>query len=228
MKPEIRERILDQFEPQSGYARTGDILDLGIPNIYLKELEQEGTIIKLKRGLYCLQNLGSQNTMAEALLTIPDGVLCLWTALSYYDLTTWDPLEIHVAIPHGRKVKQPEYLPVKLYYFTGIFYSTGINETMESDHLIRIYDLEKSICDLVRFRNRIGIDILREALGEYLKWREKDLNKLNTYAKILKISRVLNRYLEALILKADQYKPLSDLFLNTQVQLKDQISEIFE
>jgi len=199
MKPEFRERILCRFKQQSGYARTGDILDLGIHNIYLKELEQEGTIIKIKRGLYCLQNLESQSTMAEALLTIPGGVLCLGTALSYYDLITWDPPEIHVAIPHGRKVKQPEYPSVKLYYFTGIFYSTGINEIMESDHLIRIYDLEKSICDLVRFRNRIDIDILKEALGEYLKRRDKDLNKLNTYAKTLKISSVLSQYLEVLI-----------------------------
>ena len=199
MKPEIRERILNQFKQQSGYARTGDILDLGIHNIYLKELEQEGTIVKLKRGLYCLQNHESQNIMAEALLLIPDGVLCLGTALSYYDLTTWNPPDIHVAIPHGRKVKLLEYPPVKLYYFTGIFYSTGIIETMESDQLIRIYDLEKSICDLVRFRNRIGIDILKEALGEYLKRQDKDLNKLNTYAKSLKISSVLNQYLEVLI-----------------------------
>ena len=199
MKPEIRERILSQFKQQSGYARTGDILDLGIHNIYLKELEQEGTLIKLKRGLYCLQNLESQSTMVEALITIPDGVICLGTALSYYDLTTWDPPEIHVAIPHGRKVKQPEYPPVKLYYFTGIFYSTGIIETTESDQHIRIYDLEKCICDLVRFRNRIGIDILKEALGEYLKRRDKDLNKLNSYAKTLKISSVLGQYLEVLI-----------------------------
>lgn len=199
MKPVIRERILSLFKQQSGYARTGDILDLGIHNIYLKELEEEGSIIKLKRGLYCLQNLESQNAMAEALLMIPDGVLCLGTALSYYDLTTWNPPEIHVAIPHGRKVKQQEYPPVKLYYFTGVFYSTGINKTMDSNHLIRIYDIEKCICDLVRFRNRIGIDILKEALGEYLKRKDKNLNKLNRYAAALKISSVLNKYLEVLI-----------------------------
>jgi predicted transcriptional regulator of viral defense system len=199
MKPEIRERILEQFKQQSGYARTRDILGLGIHNIYLKELEKEGTITKIKRGLYCLQNLESQSTKAEALLTIPGGVLCLGTALSYYDLTTWEPPEIHVAIPHGRKVKQPEYPPIKLFYFTGVFYSTGIVEAKESGQLIRIYDIEKCICDLVRFRNRIGIDILKEALGEYLKRRDKDLNKLNTYSKTLKINSVLSQYLEVLI-----------------------------
>jgi hypothetical protein len=75
----------------------------------------------------------------------------------------------------------------------------SIIETTESDQHIRIYDLEKCICDLVRFRNRIGIDILKEALGEYLKRRDKDLNKLNSYAKTLKISSVLGQYLEVLI-----------------------------
>ena len=92
----------------------------------------------------------------EAKLSIPDGVICLGTALSWYGLTTWDPPEIHIAIPKGRKIKLPEYPPVKLFYFSGNFYNYGIaDEEIESGDVIKIYDREKTICDIVRYRNKI-------------------------------------------------------------------------
>lgn len=119
--------------------------------------------------------------------------------LSYYGFSTWDPPEVHVAIPKGRKVVLPDYPPIRLYYFSGIFYETGIiHETTESGVLIQIYDKEKTVCDIVRYRNQIGIDIMKEALSEYLKRKDKNLNKLNSYAKSLKICSVLRQYLEVL------------------------------
>ena len=200
MKQKTREKILKIFHEQSGYARTKDIKTHGIHHSHLKELQKDGTIVKLKHGLYSLSDSSQFNSLKEAQVSIPSGIICLGTALSYYGLSTRDPPEVHIAIPKSRKVKLPNYQPIRLYYFSGVFYETGIvHEATESGLIIQIYDIEKTICDIVRYRNQIGIDIMKEALREYLKRKDKNLNKLISYAKILKISSILGQYLEVLI-----------------------------
>lgn len=203
MKQTTRTKILDIFHQKSGHARTKDIKDHGMHHTHLKELLEDGTIIKLKHGLYCLSDLSGYSqfsSLKEAQLSVPSGVICLGTALSYYELSTWDPPEIHIAIPRSRKVKSPDYPPIHIYYFSGIFYTTGIvNETIDSNTTIQIYDREKTICDIIRYRNQIGVDIMKESLGEYLRRNDRNLNKLNFYAKDLNIGTVLNQYLEVLL-----------------------------
>ena len=168
--------------------------------MYLRELQDDGTIIKVKRGLFTLSENDQYNSLREAQISIPGGVICLGTALSYYNLTTWDPPEIQIAIIRGRKIKLPEYPPIQLCSFSGVYYCKGIvTVDIDQGNSIQIYDREKTICDIIRYRNRIGVDIMKEALGEYIRCKEKDLNKLNSYAKELKISTVLNNYLEVLI-----------------------------
>ena len=200
MRQATRNKIINIFKDQSGYACTGDITKQGIHHVHLKALLEDGTIIKIKHGLFSLSDNNQFDAFLEAKLSIPDGVICLGTALSWYGLTTWDPPEIHIAIPKGRKIKLPEYPPVKLFYFSGNFYNYGIaDEEIESGDVIKIYDREKTICDIVRYRNKIGIDIMKESLREYLKSNEINLNKLHKYSVSLKISSVLRQYLDVLI-----------------------------
>ena len=200
MKQTTRKKILEIFHQQSGYARTRDIIQKGIHHLHLRELQEDGTIIKVKHGLFSLTENSHYSSLFESQLLIPDVIICLGTALSFYNFTTWDPPETHIAIPKSRKVTLPEYPPVKLFYFSGEFYKMGIiTEKLETDKTIKIYDREKTICDVIRYRNKIGIDIMKEALGEYIKSRDKNLNKLNSYAKNLKISSVLRQYLEVLL-----------------------------
>jgi predicted transcriptional regulator of viral defense system len=200
MKKEIRTKILEIFKKHSGYARTKDILDQGIHNIYLRELEEEGAIFKIKHGLYSLSEPNQYNSLHEALLAVPASVICMGSALSYYDLTTWNPADVHIAIRRGRKVVLPDYPPIQLYHFSGKFFDTGqTSVTLDSGHTIAIYDKEKTICDLVRYRNRVGIDIMKEALTEYVKQGGKKLNVLYNYARDLNISSVLNQYMEVLL-----------------------------
>ena len=200
MIDDTRRRILNVFKEYSGYARTRDIRSRGIHHKYLQELLEEGSIIKLRHGLYSLAEIDNYAVLYEALLTVPDGIICMGTALAYYELTTWNPSDIHIAITRGRKVALPDYPPIQLYHISADIISIGITEIeIERGKPIRIYDKERTVCDAVRFRNRLGIDIMKESLSEYLKRRDKDLNRLTTYAKKLKISSVLNQYLEVLI-----------------------------
>ena len=194
-----RERIIQVFEEHSGYASTREIRSKGIHHKYLRQLTEEGFVIKIKHGLYSLAEIDSYAVLQEALLTVPDGIICMGTALSYYELTTWDPPETHIAIQRERKVILPEYPPIKLYHITENILTLGRTEVkMNTGKKIAIYDRERAICDAVRFRNKIGMDIMKESLKEYMKRKQKNLNKLHIYAQKLRIESVLNQYLDVL------------------------------
>ncbi|MDX9801720.1 MAG: type IV toxin-antitoxin system AbiEi family antitoxin domain-containing protein [Spirochaetia bacterium] len=200
MNLQTKNRILNVFEKHSGYALTKDIRARGIHHKYLTELVKEGLIVRIRQGLYSLPEIEGYNSLYEALLAVPDGIICIGTALSYYELTTWNPPDIHIAIPRGKKIVLPDYPPIKLYYFTKTFFEIGRNKiTLDSGQQISIYDKERTICDAVRYRNKIGIDIIKEALGEYVRRKDKNLNTLFEYASRLRIKSVLNQYLDVLL-----------------------------
>jgi predicted transcriptional regulator of viral defense system len=84
-------------------------------------------------------------------------------------------------------------------YFAEKQYRTGIKEINIQGNIVKIYDLEKTICDCIRYRNKIGIDIVKEALNEYIKKKEKNINKLIEYAKITGIYSITKKYFEVLL-----------------------------
>lgn len=200
MNSETRHRILDIFYSHSGYAKTSDLTTQGIHHKYLKELTAEGAIIRLRHGLYSLPEIENYTTFHEALLTVPDGIICMGSALAYHELTTWDPPDIHIGIARGRKIVLPEYPPIKLYHFSEPIINLGRQEiVMDNGESISIYNRERCVCDAVRFRNRIGIDIMKEVLKAYMTSSRKDLNMLNEYAKAIRISSILNQYMDVLL-----------------------------
>lgn len=198
---EIHDRIQRVFKSGNGYARTKDILAAGIYNIYLDKLLEDGKIEKIKRGLYRWvgMNETSYQSIVDVSKSILGGVICLLSALSFYNLTTAKPMEVSIAVGKKRKVVKPEYPPSKIYYFMDDVFKTGVVEQRISNISVLMYDKEKTICDCIRYRNQIGIDIIKESLKEYLKNSNRNLELLMKYAEICKVNSVLKNYLEVLI-----------------------------
>lgn len=201
MNNRTRKKIKDVFYNNNGYARTKDIVDANIHKKYLKDLLNEGSIYRLKRGLYKWNELefDYSNEIIDVARIVPGGVICLISALSYYDLTTYTPSEYQVAIHRKSKVVIPDYPPIKLLYFSNNYYQTGINEISLDGNLVRIYDIEKTICDCFRYSNEIGKDILLESIKEYMKRRDKNINKLMKYAQNTTAENLITKYVEALL-----------------------------
>lgn len=109
------------------------------------------------------------------------------------------PTEIHIAIPAKNKVLLPDYPPIKLYYWEKRFYETGVMKTTYNGEEITIYDIEKSVCDVIRYRNKVGIDITSEVLRNYLKRKDRNLDKLMKYAENMRIAKVLNQYINVML-----------------------------
>jgi predicted transcriptional regulator of viral defense system len=154
----------------------------------LKKLVDRGEVFKLKSGLYCIPKYGIKEQNREAAEIVPSGVFCLFSAWQHHNLSTQNPWQYHIAIEREEKVSLPDYPPIKIYRWSDSFYNLGIIKFGS----IKIYDLEKSVCDAVRFRNKVGMDIAIEVVKNYVR-RKKDrnLNKLAKYARQMRIETIM-------------------------------------
>lgn len=195
-------KIKEIFEGNKGYAQTKEIVEQGIHTSYLYKLVEDDLISRIKRGLYHWNDydINNHKELIEVSKIVPNGIICLSSALSYYDMTTYNPWEYYIAIHRDHyKPKLPDYPPISIFYFSDNQFNIGINEINIEGTKIKIYDLEKTICDCVRYRNKIGIDVVKEALNEYTKKRCNNINRLLDYARDTGVYTIIKRYLEVLI-----------------------------
>lgn len=201
MNSETKYRIKKIFYENKGYLHAKDLTEKGIHRKYLSDLLKNEEIIKLKRGLYKWndEKFNSLNELIDVAMIIPVGVVCLASALSYYELTTYSPLEYQIAIPNQKKIKNVSYPLINLYYFSKKYYREGIKEEKIDDYDIKIYDIEKSLSDSFRYSYEIPKDILIESLKEYLSRSDRNINKLMNYAGGTSAEKKLTKYLEVLV-----------------------------
>ena len=192
------EDILHYIKANGGLVRYQDFKDQGFQPRKIRELLDSGKIEKLKSGLYTLpdQNVHSFRIVQMA---IPKSVIALISALAWYNLTTQNPDQVYIAIPQSEKPPKLEWPPISVHYFSARIYQAGIRRIQIDGHDIQIYDREKSICDMFRFRKQLGEDIALEALTRYLNSEKRDLNKLSEMMEISRVSTVMKPYVKAII-----------------------------
>lgn len=171
----------------------------GVSRSALYALRDNGTIVPVFRGIYRLAELPeqSQPDLCIVSLRYPRAVICLVSALSFHDLTTQIPRELSIALPRGSRAPSLGNPPLRHFLFSGPAYSAGI-ECHEIDGIVvRVYDREKTLVDVFRFRNRLGLDIFLEALKMYKASGKTHPAKLMEYACQCGVVKTLTPYLEA-------------------------------
>lgn len=199
MRKQAWNRAISIIKTQGGYARSRDLRAAGVHPAVLPAMERDGKVLRLRRGLYTLPGNKARDERAEALLAMPGSVLCLGSALSFHELGTWEPPEIYLAVKAGRKIRLPDFPPIRLFHFSGRSFDLGLIENAGRGSALRVYDVERTICDLFRFRRRLGIDMAAAALREYMKRRSRNVTKLLGYAEKLRISGPIRASLEILV-----------------------------
>jgi predicted transcriptional regulator of viral defense system len=122
------------------------------------------------------------------------------TALYLHDLTDRDPVNYSVTVPTGYNTKVLSQEGLYVHSIQRDLYSTGITEVVDMfNHKINVYNVERTICDILRDRSQIDISIITDALKRYVKRRDKNLNLLMEYAELFKVTKVLRNYLEVLL-----------------------------
>lgn len=195
------EKLIQFFQNHAGYTRMKDLKKAGIHTRIIAQALEQGIIKKIKPGLYKLSDFpwDEHTGFVDVCMANLSAVICLLSALEYYDLTTFVPAEIQVAVPHNSVPFKLDYPPVKVYYFREPIYSSGIDEIQTVQGRFKIYKPEKTVCDMFRYRNKIGEDIALESLKNYLNRHDSHVNKLLEFAKITKVEKILIPYLKAIL-----------------------------
>jgi predicted transcriptional regulator of viral defense system len=177
---------MEQYlEAHAGVIRTIEFQKAGLHNSYLTALTDEGRIVRVKSGLYVASESQTASGFFEVQLALPSAVVCLASAITYYDLTTYEPPSVQVAIRRGDRTKPPTFPPTRLFSF-GIRHELGVVAVEVEGRTIKIYDREKTICDCVRFRRTLGQDVVNEATRNYLQGPDRNVDQVMEYSRVLR------------------------------------------
>lgn len=196
MKQEIPENIQKILGENNGTISSSQAKSIGRYAYYsVLRLVKQGVLYKIRNGLF-MEPSRLANTMIDINRLIPSGVLCLYSAWSYYNLSTQIPADFNVAVDKNIKVTVPDYPPIKLLRWSGKTLSIGIDTVHINGYEVRVYNLEKSVCDAIKFRNKIGIDVMSEVLRNYFQRADRNIIRLESYARELRLCSVLEKYME--------------------------------
>lgn len=167
---------------------------------YYKLLEavRQGELIQVRRGIYASIDQLSGN-MVDINTVVPNGILCLWSAWNIHHLTTSMPQAFHIAIARGRKVTTPIFPKIEIHHYTESLLDIGVTQMIIDGFSIRVYDVERSVCDAVKFRNKVGIDVCSEIINNYINRPERNLTLLMDYARMLRVGRIIENYLQVIL-----------------------------
>lgn len=196
------EEIIKIFEKNKGYARMVELKKANIHTRRIANAVELGVIEKIKPGLYKLKDYhwDEHGSFAEVNHAYMKAVICLTSAAEYYELTTFNPLYISVAVPHNTPKFNLDYPPIKVYYFADSYYSPGIETLKTKSGIVKIYNKEKTIGDLFRYMKKIGEDIAVESLKTYLQNRkERNIPKLIEYAEICGVKKKIEPMVKAIL-----------------------------
>jgi predicted transcriptional regulator of viral defense system len=156
---------------------------------------QRGDITRIKRGIYATDDTLA-NTMLDVDKIIPRGIICLYSAWAYYGMTTQIPSAYYIAINRSRKIVVPYFPAFQLIYQQPKILGLGeVRKTIQGFN-VSIYNRERCVCDAIKYRYKIGTDVMAEIFNSYLSSDEINIDLLCRYAKELHVYSTLKQYLE--------------------------------
>lgn len=195
-----RQRVLKRVKP-GGFLTARAVSKAGIHTQELTRLVADGTLERVGRGRYRLAGaeITEHHGLVLAAAAAPEGVLCLLSALVFHGIGTQLPAEIWLAIERGRRAPTVANLRLRIVRFSGPAFSEGIEVHEVESQRVRVYGVAKTIADLFKARNRVGIDVAVEALREAWRDRRFTMADLDRAARACRVERVMRPYLEGVV-----------------------------
>ena len=180
--------------------RSRDVFALGIPRNYLQRLVRKGILRKLGRGLYIPTSarVTEHLSLVEVSHKVPNGIICLLSALQFHKFTTQAPQQVWIAI--DVKAWSPRVIspPVRFVRMSGRALHFGVKEYPVSGATLKVYTPAKTVADCFKFRNKIGSDVALEALRESRHVKKVSMDDLWAAAKVCRVANVMRPYPESL------------------------------
>jgi predicted transcriptional regulator of viral defense system len=184
---------------QKNLARSKELEQAGLSRSQIQRLLEQGVLERVGRGLYRLAGgtITETDDLASAAKLVPGGVICLLSALRFHGLTTQNPVEVWMTI--DAKAWRPliDHPPIRLLFMSGPSLEEGVETHDLNGVTLRVFNPAKTVADCFKYRNKIGIDVAVEALRDYRRLHPKALELLWHYAKLNRVAKVMQPYLEA-------------------------------
>ena len=193
---EMTPKIID-IAAQKGRITSADLVDIGASRTSLAYLASRGILRRIARGIYVpAGHIANNETFQSVSLAVPHGVICLLSALQFHELTSQMPVEVWIAIERNHTVPKYKDNPLRVVFVSETHFDCGIEEHQIQGVAVRVYSPAKTVVDCFKFRNKIGLDVAREALKESLAQGKATVDEIYRYAKICRMLNVMRPYLE--------------------------------
>ncbi len=178
-----------------------DLRARGISPQLLIKLHQAGKLERAARGVYSLPGhpLTQHQSLADVCTRVPKAVICLLSALRFHDIGTQQPHDVWIALPEATKAPALAYPLLRIARLRGPAYTEGVETVMEHGTVIRVYCVAKTVTDCFKFRHKVGLDVALEGLKDAWRRRLVTMEDLTRYARINRVERVMQPYLEAVV-----------------------------
>ena len=190
------EEIQKILEENNGLIKTSELKEKNISRGYLKILQDDGVLERISRGIYV-----SSNSIEDEFYCMQQrykkSVFSHNTALYFHDLTDRTPLKFDVTFCSNYRIrKNPK---INAHYVKEELFDIGILIIdSPKGNKLKVYNLERTICDLLKDRNKVDSQIVINAITRYAKRKNKDLSLLNKYSIIFKVEKILRQYMGVL------------------------------
>jgi predicted transcriptional regulator of viral defense system len=179
--------------------RARDLAEHSLPTVTLTRLVAAGKLERVSRGVYSLpgRRLSEHRSLAEVSLRVPQGIVCLLSALRVHGIGTQAPFEVWIAIPQNAPTPRLDQPSLRIVRMSGPALEEGVEAKRIDGVKVRVFSAEKTVADCFKFRNKIGLDVALEALSDGWSRGLLSMDTLARHAAIDRVGNVMRPYLES-------------------------------
>jgi len=186
------------LQKNNGYLKTADVVSSGVSKSALGEFVKTQNLERVAHGLYISEDAWLDQ-MYIIQVRYPEAIFSHETALYLHKMAEREPLSLSLTLKHGANTTSLLKEGVKVYKVKEELFEKGkIHILTPMGNPVNVYDIERTVCDLFRYRNKVSIQELQGALKGYVRMKEKNIPLLMRYAKEFKVEKLISQYLEVL------------------------------
>lgn len=194
-----KEQIYNLIEQNNGIICTSQVIDAGIAKTIFYQYVKDNAIEQIAHGVYVTKDTWT-DVMYLISLRCKQAVFSHETALFLHDLTDREPVEYEITLKTGYNPSKLKEDGIKVYTVKKEMHGEGVIMVQTPfGHLVPVYNMERTVCDIIRNRNNTEIQTLQSALKQYTRRKDKNLRLLMQYAEKFHVDKILRQYLEVLL-----------------------------
>lgn len=191
--------IVDLAGANGGMVTTAQVVDAGIPRARISDMVKAGELERVQRGVYCLSDAWEDEFLASQ-LRFPRGVFSDGTALYLHGYTDRTPFQLTMTFPRSYRATKAREAGIEVRTCADGVLDLGLATVKTSyGNEVRAYDLERTLCDIVRGQRVVDVQVVNPAMKRYVRSSERDIQKLLGYARKLGVEKKIRNYLEVLL-----------------------------